>query len=193
MLLISCSFFESKGQTYQQEIATFQQELNAEFLNPEKSPLTEAEREKFEGHNFFPVNPKFRVEAKFIRTKSMVPFTMKTTTDRLPTYTKYGEAVFEIDGETFKLSIYQSHKLRETEAYRDYLFLPFTDQTNGETTYGGGRYLDLRIPSGDTIVIDFNKAYSPSCAYNYGYSCPIPPKENHMDISISAGVKNLEL
>lgn len=60
-------------------------------------------------------------------------------------------------------------------------------------TYGGGRYIDLNIPAGKTIIIDFNKAYSPSCAYNYNYSCPIPPKENDLDIAITAGVKNLKL
>ena len=65
--------------------------------------------------------------------------------------------------------------------------------TNGEETYGGGRYIDLTIPKGDVLIIDFNKAYSPLCAYSYKYSCPIPPAENDLKLRIEAGVKNLAL
>ncbi|MCK5678470.1 MAG: DUF1684 domain-containing protein, partial [Flavobacteriaceae bacterium] len=90
------------------------------------------------------------------------------------------------------LEIYQNQKLILTTDYEDYLFLPFTDKTNGESTYGGGRYLDLKIPDGDTTVIDFNKAYNPYCAYNHKYSCPIPPKANQLDVEINAGVKAYE-
>ena len=73
--------------------------------------------------------------------------------------------------------------------YEDYLFLPFLDNTNGETSYGGGRYVEGRIPEGDILVIDFNKAYNPYCAYNEKYSCPIVPRENSVDENIEAGVK----
>lgn len=193
-LLLICLFnTKVRGQSYEQEIHEFQNELNEEFLDPEESPLTKQERKKFSGHSFFPINKKYRVEAKFVKIDNSLPFQMKTTTDRLSTYEKYGEAIFEIDGKLLKLSIYQSHRLRQTEKYENYLFLPFTDLTNGEETYGGGRYIDLYIPSKETIIIDFNKAYNPSCAYNHSYSCPIPPKENDLNIKIIAGVKNLEL
>lgn len=177
------------AQTHQQEIAKFQEELNAEFRNPEESPLSKDEIKIFSGHSFFPVNEKYRVVARFVRTDRSLPFQMKTTTDRLPMYEKYGEAIFELDGKTITLSIYQSHQLRETEKYKNYLFLPFTDRTNGKETYGGGRYIDLTIPTGNTIVIDFNKAYNPFCAYNPNRSCPIPPKGNALNIKIPAGVK----
>jgi len=80
-------------------------------------------------------------------------------------------------------------ELKEDEGYEDYLFLPFTDATNGNETYGGGRYIDLSIPNGDQIVIDFNKAYNPYCTYNKKYSCPIVPSQNALDIEIFAGVK----
>jgi len=73
--------------------------------------------------------------------------------------------------------------------YKDYLFFPFTDLTNNASTYGGGRYIDLRIPQGNVIVLDFNKAYNPSCAYSPKYSCPIVPGENNIDVAITAGVK----
>ena len=75
--------------------------------------------------------------------------------------------------------------------YANYLFLPFNDNTNGKTSYGGGRFIDLEIPEAGskTIVIDFNKSYNPYCAYNHKYSCPIPPSENNLNVEISAGVK----
>ena len=80
-------------------------------------------------------------------------------------------------------------ELLDDEEFVDYLFLPFTDLTNGEATYAGGRYIDLAIPDGDTLIIDFNKSYNPYCAYNKKYSCPIVPKVNHLEIDINAGVK----
>ena len=179
--------------TYVDEVEKFQRELNDEFLDPEESPLSKAERRKFKGHDFFPVNEMYRVEAEFIKADNPLTFQMKTSTSRLPTYDKYGKVRFVLDGQPYELSIYQSHTLRETDEYRDYLFLPFTDLTNGDQTYGGGRYIDLRIPGGNTIIIDFNKAYNPSCAYSHSYSCPIPPAENDLNIKIEAGIRNLEL
>ena len=77
----------------------------------------------------------------------------------------------------------------QDEEYKDYLFLPFLDDTNGEGSYGGGRYIDLRIPDSDTMIIDFNTAYNPYCAYNDRYSCPIVPRQNYLDVAIEAGVK----
>ncbi len=179
-----CSF----GQDAEQSAKAFQEELNEFYRNPEESPLKEKAK-NFKGHPFFEIDSLFRVEAKFVRTLHALPFHMKTTTSRLPVYEKYGEATFQIDGREFRLTLYQSHSSRESEEYKDYLFLPFTDLTNGHETYGGGRFIDLKIPDGDTIVIDFNKSYNPYCAYNKDYSCPIPPKENDLDIRISAGVK----
>ena len=193
ILTISFLTSQAQNQSYDQEIKSFQQDLNEEFSNPEESPLSKKEIKKFKGHKYFPIDESLRIEAKFTRTVNPVAFQMKTTTDRLSTYDKYGEAIFEIDNKEYKLSIYQSHSLRQTEKYKDYLFLPFTDLTNGEDTYGGGRYIDLSIISGDILIIDFNKAYSPSCAYNHNYSCPIPPEENDLKVRIEAGVKNLDL
>ena len=74
----------------------------------------------------------------------------------------------------------------------DYLFLPFTDLTSGVDTYGGGRYIDQKIPEGNSIIIDFNQSYNPYCAYNPRYSCPIPPPENDLLIEIMAGVKDFK-
>jgi uncharacterized protein (DUF1684 family) len=80
-------------------------------------------------------------------------------------------------------------ELRKKEEFEKYLFVPFTDLTSGKETYGGGRYLDLEVPDGDSLEVDFNYAYNPYCAYTDGYSCPIPKPESRLSISILAGEK----
>ena len=175
-------------ENYEASVLEFQRELNEEYKNPDESPLSAQEREAFEAHQFFPINEKYHVVAKFEKLPPQTFFQMKTTANSIKDYDIYGIATFTLDGTEYKLNIYQSHQLRTQEKYKDYLFLPFTDQTNGDETYGGGRYMGLTIPSGDTIELDFNKAYNPYCAYATGYACPIPPKENDLNIPIKAGV-----
>jgi len=170
-------------------IEAFQIKMNSDFGNPEESPLSADDLKNFEALEFFKIDTTFIVSAQFVRTPSEAPFAMPTTTDRKPIYVKYGEVYFQLYGKTIKLNIYQNQELTTRPGYEDYLFLPFTDKTNGETTYSGGRYLDIRIPEADSIILDFNKAYNPYCAYNGTYSCPIPPSENHLDIEIPVGVK----
>jgi len=167
----------------------FQREINSEYKDASKSPLKEKDREKFKGLDFFKFDSIYLVTAKFVRTVDEQPFKMKTTTDRLPEYVKYGELIFDLKGKPFKLNIYQNQDLIKKEDFEDYLFLPFLDNTNGEESYGGGRYIDMRIPDGDTIIVDFNSAYNPYCAYNEKYSCPIVPRENYLDTEVRAGVK----
>jgi len=193
-LLLFCVIFKLttlNAQSYKDTIREFQQHLNEEYKDAEKSPLSNKDLENFTGHTFFPINEAFNIKAKFQRILHAVPFQMKTTTSRLPTYEVYAIASFIIDGKEFQLHIYQSHSLRSKKKYKKHLFLPFTDSTNGITSYSGGRYIDLEIPEGDTILIDFNKAYNPYCAYSPTYSCPIPPKENNLPIAINAGIKFL--
>ncbi len=181
------SLINLKAQT--QTSQEFQDKINEEYSDPEKSPLEKKDLKKFTALPFFQIDPNFIVQASFKRTEEAPIFEMKTTTDRLPQYQKYGEATFQIQGKEYLLNLYQSQSLKDNDEYKDYLFLPFTDATNGNETYGGGRFIDLKIPEGDQILIDFNKAYNPYCAYNHAYSCPIPPKENDLDVRITAGVK----
>jgi uncharacterized protein len=116
---------------------------------------------------------------------------MATTTDRAPLYQQYAIVSFILNGKKEALRIYQSQDSKFNFEYKDYLFLPFKDTTNGTSTYEGGRYIDVFISNiiNKTIVLDFNKAYNPYCAYNHDYSCPIPPLENHLNSAIKAGVK----
>lgn len=179
------------GQENQVKLAeAFQKELNKSFADSLSSPLMKEDLVHFKTLDFYPISEKFIVEAKFVRTKKEKTFKMKTSTSRTPLFKKYGELHFEIDGKSFKLNVYQEYKYGKMKSIDgDYLFLPFSDVTNGKETYIGGRYLDMRIPKTKTVIINFNKAYNPYCAYNYKYSCPIVPLENDLDIKIEAGVK----
>lgn len=174
------------------DILEFQRELNEEYKDPETSPLPDRHRKDFETLDFFSPDTTYVVEARFVRTPEALPFLMPTTTDRKSKEVVYGIAHFELNGKKRQLEVYQNEELMQQEKYRDYLFLPFTDNTNDKETYTGGRYIDLRIPEGDVIRIDFNKAYNPYCAYNKKYSCPIVPSINAIDTEVRAGVKAFE-
>lgn len=174
------------------EVLLFQKELNEEFKNPETSPLPDRYRKDFEGLDFFQPDTSFRVIASLERTADAIPFMMPTTTDRLSEEVVYGVANFTLNGQKYSLEVYQNLELKETAEYKDYLFLPFLDNTNGDETYAGGRYLDLAIPEGNSVILDFNRAYNPYCAYNKKYSCPIVPKRNYLNTKIMAGVKSFK-
>ncbi len=167
----------------------FQRELNADFKDATKSPLLEKDRKHFEGLEFFKFDSTFVVTAKLKLTPNSKWFEMKTTTSRVSKERVYGIITFILKGKTFQLNVYQGKDLMKQEGYEDYLFLPFLDNTNGEDSYSGGRYIDLKIPKGNEIKIDFNKAYNPYCAYNEKYSCPIVPSENYVKTEVRAGVK----
>ena len=172
------------------EIREFLAALNALYNNADTSPLRGKYFENFTVHPFFPIDLKYRVAANFEKISDANPFEMPTSSGKTKTYKPYARATFTIDGKSYSLVIYQSEYLKTQEEYRNHLFLPFYDLTNGDETYGGGRYIDLEIPESSKIIIDFNQAYQPYCAYNlYDYSCPIVPTENRLDTKIMAGVK----
>jgi uncharacterized protein (DUF1684 family) len=181
---------QAQEQLYHEEIKKYQDELNAFYSDKETSPLSEKDLKSFTSLDFFPIDKKYKVEATFIYTPNEPIFEMLTTTDRLAKYRKYGIAKFTIDGKELTLSLYRNQKYLEHPEYGKLLFLPFKDLTNSTSSYGGGRFIDIEIPDkySNTIIIDFNKAYNPYCAYNKKYSCPIPPFENHLEVNINAGV-----
>lgn len=182
--------FGTFAQDFKAEIEKHREEYKAEFLKSANSPL---KQEDFEYLRFYEPNEKFKVECKFVPTKGK-PFELPTSAGKTKTYVKFGELKFEIDEKKYKLAVYQSLGLKIIPQYRDYLFIPFKDLTNGKGSYGGGRYLDFRMKQleGEKIYLDFNKAYNPYCAFSEGYSCPIPPKENHLKVAIEAGEMNFE-
>lgn len=178
-----------EGDAYAQEIVRHRMEKDEKFRDPRESPLDKKGIRKFRGLNYFPPDEKYRVAARFIVNEMPVLFKMPTTTTRLPEYIKYGELEFELDGNTYRLEVYRNSEINRKPGYEDYLFVPFTDDTNGEETYEMGRYLDFRVPATDEVVLDFNLAYNPYCCYSDNFSCPIPPAANRLALAVRAGEK----
>lgn len=170
----------------------WQRKMNSDFKDASKSPLKKTDLKTFKSLDFFSFDPDFVASATLERTPDSKWFNMKTTSGEVSRERIYGILSFRLKGNDFKLNVYQGEEHLQTEQFVDYLFLPFLDDTNGESTYPGGRYIDLRIPMGDTIEIDFNKAYNPYCAYNEKFSCPIVPKENYLTIKVEAGLKDFK-
>jgi uncharacterized protein len=143
--------------------------------------------------SFFPVNEKYRMSCRFERTMNSPWFRMESSGPIKKNYRVYGIIHFSINDTAVTLNIYQSQDLMTTKGYKDHLFIPFTDATSGEETYESGRYIDLEIKdiTNENVLIDFNKAYNPYCAYVSGkYNCPIPPAENRLTVAIRAGEKS---
>ena len=173
----------------------YQKELNASYKDASKSPLKKKDLRNFKGLDFFPIDSSFVVKATFTKTENAPTFEMATTTDRKPLYKEYGKLNFTLKGKNCTLTIYQSQDDLRDVKYKDYLFLPFTDNTSGEESYGGGRYMDVMttdITAQNTVYLNFNNTYNPYCAYNDRYSCPLTPRKNHLDVAVKAGIKIFE-
>ena len=183
--------FEITAQKYQETIIKHRQEYKEAFLKNEGSPV---KAEGMQYFDFFEPDSMFRVKCVFTKTNSPDTFIIPTVDGKQKEYFKYGILSFEIKGEKLQLNAYQSLALMRIPKYKNYLFIPFKDSTSGKETYGGGRYLDIETTDiqGDTVILDFNKAYNPYCAFGDGFSCPIPPKENHLKAKIEAGEKNFK-
>jgi uncharacterized protein len=170
------------------EIQHHRDEYKAEFLTDPRSPLKE---EDLQYLDFFPANKAGKVNATCVLTPTEEPFEMPTYSGITRTYRKWCVASFRWEKDSVSVSLYENMTLRHNPVYQDYLFLPFKDETNGVSTYGGGRYLNMSKADTEDgrIIIDFNKCYNPWCAYSDGFNCPIPPRENHLSFSIEAGEK----
>lgn len=145
-----------------------------------EGPLTEAQRASFTGLRYYPerTDLAFRVTPEVFGDPEVVE--MQTSTGHLALYTRWACVRFAVDGHPVALTVYRDTMTGE-------LFLPFQDANAGGDTYGAGRYLDVHFLDDGRLLLDFNYAYNPYCAYNDGWSCPLPPPENHMDVAIEAG------
>ena len=170
----------------------YQRKLNAQYKDASRSPLKKKDLKGFKGLDFYPVDSTYIVTAQLTRTPDSPYFEMATTTDRKPLYREYGLLTFSLLGKEHTLTLYRSLEEERDPRYKDYLFLPFTDETSGDGSYGGGRYMDVfesTIQGGDLVTLNFNNTYNPYCAYSDGWNCPIVPIENHLDMKVEAGVK----
>ena len=191
-VLCSCN---SQGKRALLGKTEYQQKLNASYKDASKSPLKKKDLKGFKGLDFFPVDSTFIVIATLVKIANAPTFEMATTTDRKPLYKEYGTLNFTLKGKACELTIYRSQDDLRDEKYKDYLFLPFTDATSSNESYGGGRYMDVMTTSENTdgtIELNFNNTYNPYCAYNDKYSCPLTPRKNHLDIEIKAGIMVFE-
>lgn len=139
---------------------------------------------------FYPPAKEYCVTARFEKIQHSGWFEMQTSGNEKRTYRPFGTLYFTIKNKPYKLNIYQSKDLMLTTQYADYLFVPFTDSTNGRETYESGRYIDFRLSdiNKNQVLLDFNKAYNPYCAYIKNvFNCPLPPSENHLPLLIAAG------
>ena len=162
---------------------------DTEMRTGDHSPIPDEEKVSFKKLNYYKPNVKFRKVASFERFDQATHFLMKTSTDRLPEYSVYGKVTFRHKGKSYSLNVYQNIELIKKPGFEKYLFVPFNDETNDHETYGGGRFMDVYETGTDTLVIDFNDAYNPLCAYNHKYSCPIPPESNNLKLKVKAGEK----
>ncbi|NTW25438.1 MAG: DUF1684 domain-containing protein [Lentimicrobium sp.] len=165
-------------------------EKDKAFAESNDSPLDPKYKPEFKGLNYFKADFKWYITARIEKFSDPDTIRMKTTTERLPLYLVYGKAYFILEEKEFSLTIYRNIGLMTKPGFEDYLFVPYRDETSGNESYGGGRYMDARIINGDKIVLDFNRAYNPYCVYNKKYSCPVPPSENYLSIPVNAGEKD---
>jgi uncharacterized protein len=142
-----------------------------------------SDRANFTGIESYPADLKWRVEAQFERYDPPKPLAIMNVLNMESDERSPGAVRFEVDGKTYRLDA-----VSERDEPR--LFMIFADQTNGRETYGAGRYLYVDPPdSSGRVVIDFNKAYSPPCAFTNFATCPLPPDQNRLPLSIHAGEK----
>ncbi len=186
--LVGGSEYEEDIKTEKGRVVKWRNERDQFFKTHQRSPLIPEEKKKFKGLKYFSFDPQYYFVGPIERyilhindPKYYATFlTNKGTNKR---YIRYGKFRFNLDGKGYMIEIYKS-------ILSDNLFIPFKDLTNGKGTYEGGRYIDAEILTGYRMVLDFNMAYLPSCAYNDKFTCAIPPKENYLNVEIKAGEKH---
>ena len=142
------------------------------------------EKTAFEHLLYFPPDRSFAVPATLHRLPEPEEIEMLTSRSLKKTFYRYATIRFRLDGEDLELTAFKS---RLTGDGSESLFVPFRDATSGHETYGAGRFLDLDEPEAEQLVLDFNRAYNPLCNYSPAFNCPIPPRENRLDVAIRAG------
>ncbi|MCB0645714.1 MAG: DUF1684 domain-containing protein [Saprospiraceae bacterium] len=182
--LLSCSVTDK---VYREKIANHRTEAQSELTNYKAASFKSEEIIK--NLDYFPANEKYACTCTFVKSDTRKMIEMPTYSGINKAFVVYGKALCKIDKDEVVLTLYKS--MRTLPGYADLIFVPFKDKTNGVSTYEGGRYMDLEEHDihMDKVIIDFNMAYNPWCAYSDGFNCPIPPSDNHLDITIKAGEK----
>jgi len=197
-LLTACGSPEEKSDAqsdvdttdvYTMEVRKDRLEKDRYLLTSGSTPIRASDMEMFKGLAYYPVSKDFVFYTALEPLDEPAEITIATSQDRPRQMLHIGALPFEVDGETHRLQVYAPKDTTDG----NYWFIPFTDATSGDATYGGGRYIDIEDVRADSVFLDFNYAYNPYCAYNERYDCPIPPAENALPIRIEAGEKNYPL
>lgn len=191
LILSSSVYSQNQLSEYSQEILVNRQNSKKELIAETRAPIQASDTSMLD---YYEPYIDWKIEAEILLTPNDSVFQMPTSSGKTKPYKRYGIAKMQHAGKTFELSIYQNQNFLNDPELKDYLFIPFLDATNGETTYEGGRYIDLRLYEikNGVAVIDFNLCYNPYCAYSTGYNCPVPPAENRLKIKIEAGEKKFK-
>lgn len=179
---------ENRTQKYLSEIQEERRDKNTFMRHDDQSPLSPELKKTFSSLNYYEPDPAYRIEARAEENEEKDLLVLPTSDNMQKPFKKWGYAVFELEGQQHRLLLLQPAFSANYEG----LFLPFTDATSANETYGAGRYLNLEKPKGEKITLDFNRAYNPYCAYSDEHSCPFPPEENMLTVAIRAGEKNFE-
>jgi uncharacterized protein len=166
------------------ELEAFRNEKDDFFGHDPQSPLTPAQKRDFKGLHYFPENPDLRLEVRAEELPKKERIEMQTSTGDVQVYYRHSRIRFAVEGQEAELTIYES---------ANGLFLPFVDSLAGKETYPAGRYLEPEELSGGRLLVDFNVAYNPYCAYNDHWSCPLTPFENRLKVPIRAGEKIFDI
>lgn len=189
IILLTIIYYSLGGgdnqQAYREQVADVRAERVRFLKSSEQSPFQQFNK-KYEPVSYFEIDAKYKVRANLERISSPIRMAVQNSDGTTSTYSKFAYASFKLDGQPYKLLIL---KPAGFGALPNTYFTAFADDTSGDTTYGGGRYLDLEIGKSDNIDIDFNMAYNPYCAYVSEYSCPLPPAENILPVKIEVGEK----
>lgn len=167
-------------------LAEFRREAIKTLLLDPRGPIDSA---SVFGLRYFAYNDTFDLAAVFRPSEDTALFRFPTSDGSAREYRSFGTLTFQVADSMYVLTVFEVPGMARHPLYFDHLFLPFFDETNGDATYGGGRYLDLKrsdFAAGD-YCLDFNKAYNPWCAYATGYSCPVPPLSNLLPLAVRAG------
>ncbi|WP_435180849.1 DUF1684 domain-containing protein [Halorussus sp. AFM4] len=174
-------------EAWREELESHRAEKDEFFAEHPQSPIPPEERDDFEGLDYFDPDPDYRVTATVEVHDRPDPVEMEVSAGPPQRYLRVATLHFELDGEAHELAGYRQ------EADEDGLFVPFRDKTTGQQTYRDGRYMEFEtegdLEDGSEMVLDFNLAYSPFCAYSETFACPLPPEENWLDVEIRAGEK----
>lgn len=188
LILLCVVCLSAKGQDFKSKIAQHRTKYMEDFISEARSPIKENDLKFLD---FFDADSTYEVNAKLNLLSNQKIFKMPTYDGTSKEFIRFATVNFDLKGQPIQLTLFKSIALAANPAYKNLLFLPFTDASNGKTTYGGGRYIDLDLTTikNGTITIDFNKSYNPYCAYSDGFRCPIPPEENNINSAILAGEK----